>query len=504
MNMAHEERAPREIIFFARLEERKGLLEFLDAVIALDADAGPDFRVTFLGKSVRLYSAATGRVESSEFIRQNLAGFAGRVTILTDLSSRDAIAHVRGNPSSIVCLASPTDNFPNSGLEMAQIAVPLVVSDTAGFRHVFELVGRTDGLFWFAAGSAASLRDGLARALTADNSGIKAPDAPSVRALNERLAAERIRLIEDAFAVRHPASGNLPPLHAVVLSNGELPSVRATLDSLNADRADFASITVRPTEGGEGLQGHDGCLLLVKAGTTLDHGAARKFLAAARRAGAAFVASAQRETGSPPTVRSFEPPCAARLLRHNDCCGACVLVDGALMDSLPPPAEGAPDLVLWQLALAAAAAGAKCAYIPLPLYDTATSTTPTDADLAAVARFAAAIPGGRWAAREIFLMALSVQQLGKNLRDARGEAWQRGREAGALQKELVAVREEAGAVLAEERRRNTITLEELADTRMQLALHNAELSAVYASKSWRMTGALRALYKRLRPPENLS
>jgi len=189
-----------EVIFFGRLEERKGLVEFLDAICELPESTLSDIKVSFLGKSIQLFSSELGRLTSSNYIAKRL----GRIVsyrIHSDLSSFEAIAYVKSSPRAVVCLASHSDNFPNAALEVGQIPVNLVVSDTTGFRQTLALVERQAAISWFQAGSSDSLKIQLQKAI-----GTPAPDESQVISqgrvleINADLLRQRLQLIEDSFA----------------------------------------------------------------------------------------------------------------------------------------------------------------------------------------------------------------------------------------------------------------------------------------------------------------
>jgi hypothetical protein len=515
-----------EIIFFGRLEERKGLLEFVDAVVGLEAAGVTDFSVTFVGKDVRLYSARTGRASSSEYIRRRLAGTHFPFRILPDFSSEEAIGYVKASPSSVVCLASPSDNFPNTGLEMAQIAAPLVVSDTTGFHQTLKLAGRREGVFWFKPTSAASLRTALSRALAALTVSIAVPSVEAIQATNARLAEERFKLIENAFAAARPDW--LPTnwlARVFILAGGDARAVRATRRSLEGSAANiidvivlalvdwsageledlqqaFPRIVFRPADQfprvlAEGPPNTEAAscqsLLLVCAGTTLQPSTVRDFIEAEVRTKAALVTAAQWEGPRQDEVRSFGPASVPLLLQGNNASGSCVLINRSFLESLPPPVARTPQLLIWQLTLAAAVTGAKIAYIPYPQYalgqaDAAgeRNAQTTDRELAGLARYAASIKPDRWARRELFGLALATQQLGGSLRQARAESHEHQLRADAIQ-----------AALHE--RQNQLS--EAEEARKEAERHWAgarqELAAVYSSKSWRWTCGLRLFYRSL-------
>jgi len=106
-----------QVIFFGRLEERKGLPEFVEALNFLAGNDAPAFRVTFVGKVVRLYATTSSGMDSEAFIKSKVDSRV-QYSIVGDLGSREAIDLVKMSEGAVVCLASPSDNFPNAALEM--------------------------------------------------------------------------------------------------------------------------------------------------------------------------------------------------------------------------------------------------------------------------------------------------------------------------------------------------------------------------------------------------
>ena len=436
-----------EIIFFGRLEERKGLVEFLDALTSLAGKGATGFSITFLGKEVTLYSSRTGRVRSGEYIRRQLDGWGLPYQILPDFSSQEAIAHVRQSRSAVVCLASPTDNFPNAGLEMAQIPVPLVLSDTIAFRQTQELVGRREGLFWFKPESVESLCTQLGKALESLPAEIDVPGREAVQAINKSLAEQRLRLIEKSFPSQRPF-WPLATTRVCVLSNGEAGPIKASLRSLQCASGAIAELVVwSPEELPPGIAaevksvaphitftqeiafpppvGGRELLLLVSAGVKLQPSCLENFVEAASRSNAGLVASAEWYGMQGKEVRTFTAGSVSQLLQMNRSSGACILLSREFHESLPAPTADSPHLMIWQLTLAAAITGQKAAYIPFPQYlapqagETDREKAICEKNLALLSRYAAGIRPGLWTRRELFGMALSVQQLAESLQRTR-------------------------------------------------------------------------------------
>lgn len=186
------------IIFFGRLESRKGLLTFIEAIQQLEESMRSRLYLLFLGKVVPLDSISGQKQNSREYIERELGGKFS-YTILSDLFSQEAIALVQELAPAVVCLTSPQENFPNSALEMGQLPVSLVVSDTGGFRETLNLINRSDGVRWFNPGNSQSLRSAIIHATTVYP---EIPDTPPQKFLeqvNYSLFQQRLAYMKQDF-----------------------------------------------------------------------------------------------------------------------------------------------------------------------------------------------------------------------------------------------------------------------------------------------------------------
>ena len=197
------------IVFFGRLEERKGLLTFLAALQLLESRVTEKIHVLFLGKSVELQAAGLQGLDSQEYIRQNLSeNFC--YSIVTDLFSQAAIQLVNQLHCPIVCLTSPQENFPNTALEMGQLPISLVVSDAGGFRETLNLIDRTEGVHWFTPEDALSLAEAIAQAISEHPEKIGAPTREALHFVNQGLLNQRLQYMERAFDQTKRSSAGHP------------------------------------------------------------------------------------------------------------------------------------------------------------------------------------------------------------------------------------------------------------------------------------------------------
>src|SRR5260370_22080428 len=102
----------REIVFFGRLEIRKGLKLFCDAVDELCADSPQrDFEVTFLGKETQLYGRS-----SIGYISDRSKAWNVPWHLVANKNQKAAIEYLRGD-GRLAVVSSLAANLPNTALD---------------------------------------------------------------------------------------------------------------------------------------------------------------------------------------------------------------------------------------------------------------------------------------------------------------------------------------------------------------------------------------------------
>ena len=142
-----------ELVFFGRLEGRKGLDLFCDALDRLAAAGGVPRAVTFLGKRASVHG-----MPSEDYLRQRAARWSFPWRIAGDLDRDGAMAYL-GEPGRVAVLPSRMDNLPYTVLECLGARIPFLATDVGGIPEMIRARDRARVLF-----------------------------APSARALAERLA----------------------------------------------------------------------------------------------------------------------------------------------------------------------------------------------------------------------------------------------------------------------------------------------------------------------------
>ncbi len=121
----------REIVFFGRLEIRKGLKVFCDALDELCADGDvPAFEVTFLGKETQLYGRS-----SIGYISDRSKKWTIPWHIVANKYQRGAIEYLR-QEGRLAVISSLSDNFPNTVLECVGAGVPFLASNVGGIPEI--------------------------------------------------------------------------------------------------------------------------------------------------------------------------------------------------------------------------------------------------------------------------------------------------------------------------------------------------------------------------------
>ena len=250
----------REVVFFGRLEPRKGLVLFADALARLVRRGQAPPRVTFLGKPA-------GNFDALAFIERATRGWPGEVRTLTGYGAAEAVAYLASEPGRLAVIPSLLENASIAVTECLQAGIPFVAAATGGTPELVDPadharalvppdhVALGDRLAELAAGPlrAARPRRDFAAALDVWERW-HAPTAPFAaaaahfadRAWHAAAATPRVTVClvhhERPALLRMAADSVLaqdyPNLHAVLVDDGsESPAARAALDAVEADFA---------------------------------------------------------------------------------------------------------------------------------------------------------------------------------------------------------------------------------------------------------------------------
>jgi glycosyltransferase involved in cell wall biosynthesis len=130
------------VAFFGRLEDKKGIATFLDAVNGLDPALLRKIGLEFVGKPTASWTPE--RIEStlSEATKRALRG----VSFSTDLDQPEALAHL-SRPGTLTVVPSLGDNSPNTVYECLEYELPFLASSAGGIPELIAEADRARVLF---------------------------------------------------------------------------------------------------------------------------------------------------------------------------------------------------------------------------------------------------------------------------------------------------------------------------------------------------------------------
>lgn len=282
--------APREIVFFGRLEERKGLRLFCRALRLVEpllAERG--IAVTFLGKP-----GTVGARPALDFLEEEALSWRFSWQMRTGLGQQEAVDLLRSG-GRLAVIASPADNSPCTVYEALAYRIPFLAARTGGIPELIDVADGEAVLFDYDPEAlAGKLREAIEAGLL--------PARPA-----EEVAETRRRWIGGFEGWRDFTGGaeaKEPGRRLCVLVDGpDGADLQATLDSLGSPEVGRVLLverrwaearastgtplavcpTDRPERLVEALGGSEGeAVLMLRAGVVLLPGAARRIVEALR------------------------------------------------------------------------------------------------------------------------------------------------------------------------------------------------------------------------------
>ena len=113
-----------EVVFFGRLEPRKGLVLFIDAMDRLVRQGRAPARITFLGKPSSIF-------DGLRHIQHATRGWPVQVRTLTGYGSGEAVAYL-SEPGRLAVIPSLLENSSMAVMECLQAGIPFVAAATGG------------------------------------------------------------------------------------------------------------------------------------------------------------------------------------------------------------------------------------------------------------------------------------------------------------------------------------------------------------------------------------
>lgn len=220
-----------ELVFFGRLEYRKGLAQFCDALDRL-ANTGTTVKVSFLGKFSHL-----GSEHSAIYIARRATKWPFAVKIHSRLDQTQALRYLQGKGRMAV-MPSVADNSPYTVYECLAAGIPFLARNVGG---VAELIDPRDRMTCLFNDNPNTLAECFAQVLSNG-----APVPRLAFALEDNRMAWR-RLVADLLAERKPGLPLPPPPKvSVCLVHYNRPKLlKQAVDSLLAqDYTNFEVILV--------------------------------------------------------------------------------------------------------------------------------------------------------------------------------------------------------------------------------------------------------------------
>ncbi len=132
-----------ELVFFGRLEIRKGLDIFCDAIDALQGTIHVSLSITFLGKNQHL---GKYHCNSDEYVMARASNWKNACSILCGLSSEEALGYL-ATPGKVAVMPSIMENTPYTVVECLNLGIPFIASDVGGIPELVRHDERTRVLF---------------------------------------------------------------------------------------------------------------------------------------------------------------------------------------------------------------------------------------------------------------------------------------------------------------------------------------------------------------------
>ena len=126
------------LIFFGRLETRKGIEVFLQSLKILDSELKSKnypLKVTFLGKIGKV-----GSRNADELITDFFANLSDlyNYLIISNYGHVEALNYLRQNSGALIIIPSLVDNFPYAALECVELRMNIIASNTGGIPEIFQ------------------------------------------------------------------------------------------------------------------------------------------------------------------------------------------------------------------------------------------------------------------------------------------------------------------------------------------------------------------------------
>ncbi|KAN0031735.1 hypothetical protein ACTFIV_005601 [Dictyostelium citrinum] len=144
----------KEIVFFGRLEQRKGIVLFCDALDQLVSNSNykslSNLKITFLGRSSDIIvtePSTSSKVDAIYYIRDRSVNWPFEIKYLDEKSSSQAIEYLTDDLHKLVVIPSLEDNAPYTLYECLYNRIPFIASHQPSMVPLIELNDQSSVLF---------------------------------------------------------------------------------------------------------------------------------------------------------------------------------------------------------------------------------------------------------------------------------------------------------------------------------------------------------------------
>jgi glycosyltransferase involved in cell wall biosynthesis len=238
----------QRIAFFGRLEERKGLRPFIDALNAMDSKLLAGLELLFVGKPTPAWNVERVRTALSPAIEAALA----RLRFETELDQPEALELLR-EPGTLAIMPSLLDNSPMVIYECLEHGIPFLASSAGGGP---ELVADADRERSFVEPTA----DAMQQRLTAMLSG-REECSPANPAFDPEQTLSAWQSAIESPPVRHRPEPRTATISAIVRRRGRQEQLERCLQALREQTRPPDDVVVIDADGD--IRGAKGDFLLL-------------------------------------------------------------------------------------------------------------------------------------------------------------------------------------------------------------------------------------------------
>lgn len=225
----HADDAPPEVLFYGRLEARKGPDVLVRAVCAL-LDEGVDLRLRIVGVDT---DCGPGGTSMREHLRRLAGPHAATRVVFMENQARGVIEELVRS-AAVCCFPALWDNYPNACLEAMALGACVVTTDGGGMREIIEhgrsgLLARAGDAGDLAANLRAALADGALRARLGEAARARVAEVCDMRRSGEAYAAALARATPRV--VRTADAGSVAVIIPVYNLGATLPATLASVEA---------------------------------------------------------------------------------------------------------------------------------------------------------------------------------------------------------------------------------------------------------------------------------